>query len=442
MRLVLPPFARLRHHLKLLLPTYPSLLRGLVAGSLSAMIAVPSASAPYDASEAKSVDGFYAGRQKLIWIADGSLTPAASVLRSILDRAKVEGLPDAEALLVQVDRAVESARTNPSAALQAERALSNAWIRYIQAMNTSDPEFDNAGASEPPPASAILTFTAAAPSLVGHLLAASSVNPKYSELRDALWNDFQQSGNRPSQRALANLRRIRFQPPRNKYVIVDVAAAQLYMFEGGQLVDSMRVIVGTAATPTPLITSTIYSATMSPYWNVPKDLVQRLIAPRVVARGTRYLSDGRYEVVTAFGPDGVVVSADEIDWKAVAAGTRGILVRQLPGRDNAMGRIKVWFPNRSEIFLHDTPDKRPFKSATRTLSNGCIRLEDAERFGNWLLESAHLATFSTPDHQVQLPQPVAVYVTYLTMQADAGQLRFIRDIYGRDSAEAEQTAAH
>ncbi len=106
-----------------------------------------------------------------------------------------------------------------------------------------------------------------------------------------------------------------------------------------------------------------------------------------------------------------------------------------------MGRLKFWFPNGSDIFFHDTPNKALFRRATRTLSNGCIRVEDAERFGKWLLETGELPTSATPDQEVPLPQPVPVYVTYVTMQTDSGQLTFIRDIYGRDSADADLTIA-
>lgn len=402
-----------------------ALAASLVTGVL------PACAKAYDATDAKGIETFYAGRN-LTWFSGSSPAPAANVLRSILVRAKAEGIADAEMLVVQVDRALADVRANPQATPQADRALSDAWIRYVRALNTPDPEFDNAAALPPVPASAILTSTAAAPSLVHYLLAMSAANPIYSQLRDAVWNDVQRTGNPPSQRVLANLRRARFKPPRDKYIIVDAASAQLFMFNRGQLVDSMRVIVGRKDTQTPLVASTIYSVTVNPYWNVPKDLAQRLIAPRVLARGTRYIKENRYEVVSAFGRDAVAVSPAEVDWKAVAGGTSGILVRQLPGPTNSMGKMKVWFPNGSDIFFHDTPEKTRFTSATRTLSNGCIRLEDAERFGRWLLEADALPTSSAPDHEVRLPQPVPVYVTYLTMRDDAGRLSFIADVYGKD----------
>lgn len=421
---------------------FPQMLfKGAAFATSLTFAPLPAYAALYYPSDAKSIESFYASREKLVWFSGSSPAPAANVLRSILKRAELDGLSDGEPLSGEVDRAIGSARANPNAASQADRVLSAAWIRYVQALNTLDPEFDGPAVSRPPPASAILTFTAAAPSLVNYLLSNSSMNPKYSQLRDAVWNEMQTAGSTPSPRALANLRRLRFKPPRNKYVIVDTAAAQLFMYERGELVDSMRVIVGSPATPTPLIASIMYSATINPYWNVPKDLVQRLIAPRVVAGGARYLSYHGYEVVSAFEASAVTTAPAEVDWQAVAGGRTEILVRQRPGHANSMGRLKFWFPNGSDIFFHDTPNKALFRRATRTLSNGCIRVEDAERFGKWLLETGELPTSATPDQEVPLPQPVPVYVTYVTMQTDSGQLTFIRDIYGRDSADADLTIA-
>jgi murein L,D-transpeptidase YcbB/YkuD len=101
-----------------------------------------------------------------------------------------------------------------------------------------------------------------------------------------------------------------------------------------------------------------------------------------------------------------------------------------------MGRIKIGFPNASDIYLHDTPNKDLFAQDDRTLSHGCIRLQDAERLGRWLMERAPQTASNEPEQHVLLPTPVPIYVTYMTAQVKNGQLSFVDDIYGRDTEVA------
>ena len=101
-----------------------------------------------------------------------------------------------------------------------------------------------------------------------------------------------------------------------------------------------------------------------------------------------------------------------------------------------MGRIKIGFPNSDDIYLHDTPNKDLFAQDDRTLSHGCIRLQDAERLGRWLMGRDPQAASSDPEQQVLLPKPVPIYLTYLTAHVATGQPRFVDDISGRDTLVA------
>ena len=98
-----------------------------------------------------------------------------------------------------------------------------------------------------------------------------------------------------------------------------------------------------------------------------------------------------------------------------------------------MGKLKFNFANPEGIYLHDTPNKALFAQSNRALSNGCIRLEDAGRLGRWLLGREPSTTSSDPEQQVLLPNPVPVYVTYLTARAEDGELTLLSDVYGRDA---------
>jgi murein L,D-transpeptidase YcbB/YkuD len=97
-----------------------------------------------------------------------------------------------------------------------------------------------------------------------------------------------------------------------------------------------------------------------------------------------------------------------------------------------MGQVKFPFQNNNGIYLHDTPNKELFAEAQRDLSNGCIRVEDADRLGRWLLGRAAVADAAAPEQHIALPKGVPVYVTYLTAQPSDAGLAFVRDVYGRD----------
>jgi murein L,D-transpeptidase YcbB/YkuD len=107
-----------------------------------------------------------------------------------------------------------------------------------------------------------------------------------------------------------------------------------------------------------------------------------------------------------------VVSPDSVDWKAVAAGTEQIYVRQKPGPANSLGHFKFDLPNGDGIYLHDTPRRELFAQDQRSLSHGCVRLEDAPRLARWLL-GKDPPVVSAPEQNVLLPQPVPITISYL-----------------------------
>jgi murein L,D-transpeptidase YcbB/YkuD len=185
------------------------------------------------------------------------------------------------------------------------------------------------------------------------------------------------------------------------------------------------VIVGKPSAATPMLRSTIYYATLNPYWNVPVDLARTIIAPNVLEQGTAYLDERGYEVVTRFGRNAQVLPAASVDWQAVADGDAKVYVRQRPGPANSMGEMKFGFANNDGIFLHDTPRKALFEEADRSLSSGCVRLEDADRFAEWLLGREPTLRSDRPEQHVALPRPVPIFITYLDEGA-AMQLASLR----------------
>jgi len=235
---------------------------------------------------------------------------------------------------------------------------------------------------------------------------------------------------------LLNLERVRGLPPDEpgRYILVDVAAAQLWLYEHGRPVDTMRVIVGSAEQPTPMMAATVSYAEVNPYWNVPPDFVQRRIAPRILSEGTGYLRDRRYEVLADWTEEAPAIDPDGVDWSAVANGDTELRLRQLPGANNSMGEIKFMMPNPLGIYLHDTPDKSLFQQEARWISNGCVRVEDARRLAQWMFGEMPHAEPRDRQQRVDLDRPVPVYITYLTAAPGPdGEVRFRGDPYGRDA---------
>ena len=234
------------------------------------------------------------------------------------------------------------------------------------------------------------------------------------------------------QRLRLNLDRARVLPASGRFVLVDTASARLWLYEDGAVRDSMKVIVGKPGEQTPMLAGLIRTAVLNPYWNVPPDLVRRRIAAGVLKEGPGFLKAKRYEVMSDWSDEATRIDAATVDWAAVAAGRKEVRVRQLPGGENAMGAMKFMFPNDFGVYLHDTPDKKLFAASDRAQSSGCIRLEDAPRLASWLFGRAPRSQPGKPEQTIPLPEPVPLYVTYLTAGWSSEGFALRADPYGRD----------
>jgi murein L,D-transpeptidase YcbB/YkuD len=232
-------------------------------------------------------------------------------------------------------------------------------------------------------------------------------------------------------RLALNLDRARVLPgPWTHHIVVDASSGQLYYYGGGKREGSMRVVVGAAATQTPMLAGNIQWAILNPYWNVPDYLAERSIAPKVL--GGRSLKSLHMEALSDWGPNPRKLDPADIDWQAVAAGQQLLRLRELPWKANSMGKVKFLFPNKQGIYLHDTPDRALLEKDDRHFSNGCIRLEKASELGRWLFQRPLRAKSDAPEQAVPLPVEVPVYLTYFTAIAVKGGVAFRDDVYGRD----------
>lgn len=231
-----------------------------------------------------------------------------------------------------------------------------------------------------------------------------------------------------------NMERARILPPATvRHLVVNVAAARLWMLGGDKGPDSMKVVVGKPDEQTPMMAGMVSYAILNPFWNVPIDLVRDRVAPRVLAGQS--FAGMHYEALSDWTANAHIVRPDQIDWHAVADGKQELRVRMLPGGENWMGKMKFMFPNTLGIYLHDFPDKTLFADDGRKFSSGCVRLEDAPRLGTWLYGRPLETRSSAPEQYVALPQPVPVYITYLTVVPSDSGIAFLDDAYGRDGAQ-------
>lgn len=217
-------------------------------------------------------------------------------------------------------------------------------------------------------------------------------------------------------------------------VWVDIAGYRLhYTRPNGQQWEG-RVVVGTSRRETPTIHSAISHLTINPSWTIPPTIMREDVLPRV-RQDVGYLTQHNMQVLS---PSGEVLDAESIDWQRPG----GLMLRQVAGSANPLGRVVVRFPNNDMIYLHDTPARGLFQRADRALSSGCVRVEGITEFAQMLLQDSGsryqlntLLNSSGSDRNVNLPQRIPVALQYLTAWPNAqGEVEFRDDIYRRDEA--------
>lgn len=413
----------------------------LAAGPVSAKAA---ATAPSDGE----IADFYRARGGApLWLAPKAGSGAPQLVQ-LLSTAQADHLNPRRYNVRGLQRAIDDARGGSPAAIQrAEAMLSAAFVAYARDLR-HDPGVGIIYVDrelKPSPASAreLLTSAAQAPSLSDYVQQLGWMNPIYGKLRQAIASRIYRN---PAEYRLLqlNLERARALPADgSRYVIVNPPAARLYMYENGQVVDSMRVVAGRPdpIAQTPMMNAFIRFEALNPYWNAPPDIAARKLAPNVLKGGRAYLNEKGYDIVDQFGENARVLDPMSIDWNSVVAGRVQVHMRQRPGPANSMGRMKFMFPNEQGIWLHDTPEREKIDEAARLQSNGCVRLEDAPRFARWLFNGRPpQPKGARPEQKVNLPQPVPLYITYLTAVPSGSSIVYFDDFYGKDRAQARQVA--
>lgn len=236
---------------------------------------------------------------------------------------------------------------------------------------------------------------------------------------------------------LANMERWRWMPSDlgDFTVLVNIPEFRLWILRNGQEEYTTRVVVGTTKNQTPVFSDNIRHLVVNPYWNVPSSIIKGEIAPAVL-RNPGYTDSHNMDLLYNGSP----VSPWAVDWRNVSSTNFPFRVRQRPGAGNALGQIKFLFPNKHDVYLHDTPSKALFSRSYRAFSHGCVRVQNPMEFADALMANepnisrASLeAMFGPNERWVNPEKQIPVHLAYFTLRVDdAGELHAYGDVYGHN----------
>jgi len=254
--------------------------------------------------------------------------------------------------------------------------------------------------------------------------------------------------------ALARLQTLEINLPRvkklsrglgSRYVVVNVPAAEIEAVEDGYVYSRHVAVVGKADRQTPDVASRITQLNFNPYWHVPRSIIRKDLLP-MIRKNPKYLKEQKIRIYKQYnGPE---IDASTIDWENVTETT--YLFRQDPGKGNSMGSVKINFPNKHAVYLHDTPTKNLFGQNLRFHSSGCVRVDKVHVLTEWLLRSNEgwdreridSTAVAGERNDVSLKRSVPLRMIYMTAWAKAdGTIHFRPDMYNRDGVTLASAAS-
>ena len=389
-----------------------------------------------------------------LWSHEGQPTPQATALLQLLSTCEVYGLVPADYGVQVLESAREQLSADPA---RFDRLLSRAAIRLLTHLHYGRVLPAAAGFELPARpddldvAQSVLVLAAAAD--VGQAVAA--VEPgfyHYALLKSALAKlraEPATADTAADERKIElTLERWRWIPPFNSPpIIVNIPQFRLFAFhttlDRVADIDQMPVIVGKAypKRQTPVFVGRMRYVVFRPYWDVPRSIAVNEILPQV-RKNPGYLARNRYELVRGESDNSPVVPATPENIDLLAQGK--LRVRQTPGKDNALGLVKLMFPNQYNVYLHSTPAQALFAHLRRDFSHGCIRVADPPALAAYALRNnpgwdkdrvlAAMGGGAPNSQRVNLAQPIDVMILYGTALAtEAGPVEYYADIYGNDA---------
>lgn len=238
-----------------------------------------------------------------------------------------------------------------------------------------------------------------------------------------------------------NLDRLRHMPRDlgDRYVLVNIAAFKAWIYQKDRPVFETPIIVGKGRQQTPSFSNTIRSVELNPSWEVPRSIGLKEILPKL-AKDPSYLETANMDVYDGWQNGGVLVDPTTVDWVDLAQkGRLPYRFSQRPGPKNSLGQLKILFPNKHDIYLHDTPARGLFSRRIRAFSHGCMRVGKPVALASEILgidpDRLEDTIKSGETKRLRVRHPLPIHITYLTVwtDPDSGQTRFSSDIYGRDA---------
>lgn len=247
----------------------------------------------------------------------------------------------------------------------------------------------------------------------------------------------------------ANLERMRWLPQsfEQDFIVVNIPTMNFSMMRSGREVMAMNVVVGKPSRQTPILNATMSNVVINPPWGVPPTIAKNDVLPGLLRSGEAYL---RKKGLDAYDHKGNKVSASTI----TASNYKRYMFRQPPGRTNALGYVKFNFPNKWDIYMHDTPHREDFDKFDRARSSGCVRLQRPQELAIYILNEKEKKNFQQEklDSLIKtrrtkyelLKDKIPVHLVYFTAWQDASgeHIRFARDFYKKDAKLMEMLSKY
>lgn len=237
---------------------------------------------------------------------------------------------------------------------------------------------------------------------------------------------------------MINMERLRWFPDQveDDFLLINIPEYKLHVFENKQKVMDLKVIVGKEATRTSIFKGNISQLILNPYWNVPTSIVRKEMLPKL-KQNSNYLSKNNMELLSG----NTIIDPSTVNWNKYTSSIP-YSIRQKPGDDNALGKMKFIFPNNFSIYLHDTPSRSIFNESKRAFSHGCIRVENPMKLAQYILrnnqkwnsDNLQSSIESKKTISIQIKPSLPVYIVYFTAWiGNSGEINFRNDLYNMDN---------
>jgi len=431
--------------------------------------AAGSAASAADREDRAALAQFYAARQHgPLWVSAAGLTPAAQAVIAELRRADDWGLEASAFQLPKVSPSPGSELSRTQGA-EWESALGLAVLKYARHARGSraDPATLSKFLDRKPPLldpQQVMEAIAKADAPDAYLRSLHPQHPQFEALRqkylalrggpappadrDGASASTKSAQARPAalapapstRKLLVNLEEWRWMPETlgDFYIWVNIPEFTLRVVKGGNIIHAERVVVGKRDTPTPVFSQNLEQIIFHPSWGVPESIKQQDVLPSLIRGSTRIFTFYHLRIQRG-GRD---IDPASIDWST--ADIRNFHIYQPPGENNVLGNLKFRFPNKHDVYMHDTPQKNLFNADVRAFSHGCMRVRHPERLAELVLAEdqgwpanrvdAAFGPGGVQNNQINIERTIPVHITYFTAAVDVdGKLKLFADVYDHES---------